>query len=145
MLTHKLLRSVAACERRRASRDGQDLPSRDNTISAVLDHGAISQGVVNVWRTGTRWPEERKRELATHLSREELARAERFHFKADFDRHVISRALTRRLVGSLVGLPPREVSLVSNRFGKPFISKDQNPLGLDAIDSAIEELHRIWS
>lgn len=92
---------------------------------------AISHEVVNVWRTDIHWPEERMREFATQLSLEELARAKRFHFKVDFDRHVISRALTRLLIGSLVDLPPREVSLVSNRFGKPSISKDQNPLGLE--------------
>lgn len=86
----------------------------------------IRRDAVHVWLTRVDWPEECKQALAEYLSPDERARAVRFHHRVDSDRHVISRALTRLLLGQLSGARPCNVPITYGEFGKPRIAEGQN-------------------
>jgi 4'-phosphopantetheinyl transferase len=61
--------------------------------------------------------------LATYLSASERERAARFHFKADYDRHVAARAALRLQLGALLDRDPKSLSLQTTSYGKPFIAE----------------------
>ena len=65
-------------------------------------------------------PAERKNYEAL-LLREELARADRFHFSIDAARYIVRRGKLRELLALRLGCQPRAVSLTCNAFGKPRI------------------------
>lgn len=60
--------------------------------------------------------------LATYLSASERERAARFHFKADYDRHVAGRAALRLQLGALLNRDPKSLSLQTTNYGKPFMA-----------------------
>lgn len=60
------------------------------------------------------------------LSADERQRAERFHFQADRERHVVGRALARTLLGQLLGIGPPDIRFCTNEFGKPSVAPEQN-------------------
>ena len=58
-------------------------------------------------------------ELATCLSPDELARAQRFRFDTDRRRFVVAHAVLRGLLGEALDLDPARVAVVTDAFGKP--------------------------
>jgi len=62
--------------------------------------------------------------LRGHLSRDELARAGRFHFARDRDRYVAGRGLLRALLGERIGAQPRDVRFEYSAYGKPRLVGD---------------------
>jgi 4'-phosphopantetheinyl transferase len=58
-------------------------------------------------------------ELFDWLSPDEIARARRFHFDRDRRRFCVSRAILRRLLGSYIGVSPRDVHFSYGEYGKP--------------------------
>jgi 4'-phosphopantetheinyl transferase len=53
------------------------------------------------------------------LSRDERERADRYRFAEHRDRYVARRGLLRKLVGAYLGIPPADVVLTQNGYGKP--------------------------
>ena len=53
------------------------------------------------------------------LTEAERAKAGRFYFAADRNRHVISRALLRTVLPGYLGIPQQALSFRSDRFGRP--------------------------
>ncbi|MET0534560.1 MAG: 4'-phosphopantetheinyl transferase superfamily protein [Steroidobacter sp.] len=64
------------------------------------------------------------------LTDAERARAARFHFAADRNRHVISRALLRTVLPSYLRIPHQHLVFRSDRFGRPSLNNAE-ALGLD--------------
>ena len=56
------------------------------------------------------------------LTPEEANRADRFHFDKDRHLFVVGRATLRAVVGYLLSKAPKEVRIVTNDTGKPFLS-----------------------
>ena len=82
----------------------------------ALVETAIRRGRIDVYR-------------AT-LPEEEVARADRFHFERDQHRHLLTRALVRRVLSDYTGVAPGAWTFRYNAYGKPSIAE---PAGL-AID-----------
>lgn len=59
------------------------------------------------------------RAYAPLLTEAERAKAARFYFAADRNRHVISRALMRTVLPAYLGIPHLALSFRSDRFGRP--------------------------
>jgi 4'-phosphopantetheinyl transferase len=57
--------------------------------------------------------------LRGYLSRDELARAGRFHFARDRDRYIVGRGLLRALLAERLGAQPRDLRFEYSQYGKP--------------------------
>jgi 4'-phosphopantetheinyl transferase len=56
------------------------------------------------------------------LTPDELRRADSFRFDSDRARWITARAALRRILAETTGLPPRDVPLLTNDFGKPLLA-----------------------
>jgi 4'-phosphopantetheinyl transferase len=93
------------------------LPSVDDKLGVDEAH---------VWRASLDQPADLIAKLAPLLSRDEYHRAERFYRPADRRRFVAGRGILRKVISKYLALAPDEVQFVYNKYGKPFISTDQN-------------------
>ncbi len=59
------------------------------------------------------------------LTEAERAKAARFYFAADRNRHVISRALLRTVLPACLGIPHQALSFRSDRFGRPSLDNPE--------------------
>jgi 4'-phosphopantetheinyl transferase len=91
---------------------------------------ALAPGDVHVWVTHINRPPNDIHRANAYLSSEERDKAQRFHFSADAERHIIGRALARRLVGHLLEVQPTALHFREDTFGKPQIVDAQNSRGL---------------
>src|SRR5262252_2460436 len=58
------------------------------------------------------------------LSKDELARASRFHFERDRDRFIVARGELRRVLAGYVGLDPGSLTFRYGARGKPSVEGD---------------------
>jgi len=90
----------------------------------------LAENAVHVWQVRLDADEERERRFASMLVPEELARAERFHFRIDRQRWVVGRGMVRRLLAEYLGLRPAEVRLCYNSNGKPALTGESDRGGV---------------
>lgn len=90
----------------------------------------LGRDEVHVWLTRTAWPAACIGALTEILAPEEQQKAKRFRFQQDAERHIISRALVRLLLGHLLNTRPESLRFRYNGFGKPSISQAQNKRSL---------------
>ena len=90
----------------------------------------LSRGDVHVWVTPIDVPAQHLQTSIGYLSATERDKAQRFHFSADAKRHIVGRALAKRLLGHLLGIHPASLRFHENAFGKPQIVDAQNVRGL---------------
>jgi 4'-phosphopantetheinyl transferase len=83
----------------------------------------LPQSEVHIWRASVQRFSGRIATLAGTLSRDELDRADRYHFEGDRQRFLIGRGLLRHLVNRYVEIPPANVNIAYGPFGKPSIGK----------------------
>ncbi|MHC5211448.1 MAG: 4'-phosphopantetheinyl transferase family protein [Planctomycetota bacterium] len=86
--------------------------------------GSIS---IDLWT----WPldvdaAERER-LARFLSDDELARAQRFHFARDSERHIIARGRLREILAARVSSSPGNLQFAYSEYGKPTLVASDPP------------------
>jgi 4'-phosphopantetheinyl transferase len=84
------------------------------TISGTCE---LALDAVHVWWIALEAPA--AEDLAHLLTPAEQERASRFHFEEDRCRFRIGRAATRRILGAYLGLPPENIGIDLNQFGKP--------------------------
>lgn len=65
-------------------------------------------------------------EFVDILSSDELIRASKFHFDRDKNRFIISRGLLRFFLNFYTSIPAAEIKFITNSFGKPSLSIDDN-------------------
>ena len=80
----------------------------------------------HVWSASLDQPADMIAKLAPLLSRDEYQRAERFHRPTDRRRFIAGRGILRKIISAYLALAPSVVRFVYNKYGKPFISDDQN-------------------
>ena len=78
---------------------------------------------VHVWRATLDQPPEVMARLLQVLSADEHARAGKFHFDADRNRHIIGRGMSRLLLGHCLGTAANGVRFEYNEFGKPSLQR----------------------
>ena len=67
-------------------------------------------------------------QCALLMSRDEHARAARFHFQRDRSRYTVARAMLRVLLGNHLGLPPAALALSQAANGKPCLADPPVPV-----------------
>jgi 4'-phosphopantetheinyl transferase len=80
----------------------------------------------HVWSASLDQPADMIAKLAPLLSQDECQRAGRFHRRTDRRRFIAARGILRKIISAYLALTPDEVRFVYNKYGKPFISDDQN-------------------
>jgi len=87
-------------------------------------------GQIHVWSAALdREPNDLQR-LEASLSREEKARANRFHFLRDKNHFIAARGLLRELLGGYLRRAPAEIEFSYGPHGKPFLSPASGSTGL---------------
>lgn len=81
---------------------------------------------VHVWRASLDQPADVIAELAPLLSSDECHRAERFRRPTDRWRFIAGRGILRKIISTYLARTTSKVQFVFNKYGKPFISTDQN-------------------
>ncbi|MEH2128198.1 4'-phosphopantetheinyl transferase HetI [Nostoc sp.] len=77
---------------------------------------------IHVWRINLDQPETKLQSLAATLSTDETARAERFYFQEHRQRFIAGRGILRTILGSYLGIQPRQVQFNYQQRGKPVLA-----------------------
>ncbi len=94
----------------------------DDLITEAFPKGSLpSRPEVALWRWSLLASPDRQAELWDTLSKDEQARAERFHFPRDRRRYVVGRGTLRMRLAAYLGCPPAAVALSYGEFGKPVL------------------------
>jgi 4'-phosphopantetheinyl transferase len=101
-----------------SGRRGEDrrMSDRSPARETIEDQGSEP---IRVWWTDLDRPECETASLATILSADERARADRFRFDRDRQRFTVARGLLRVLIGRTLGVPAGEVIFAYGKRGKP--------------------------
>jgi 4'-phosphopantetheinyl transferase len=83
---------------------------------------SLQTGEVHVWRLALGQPHERFIEL---LDRDELSRANRFHFEKDRKHFVVARGFLRVLLGRYLNRDPKQLKFTYGAYGKPELPGDE--------------------
>jgi len=86
----------------------------------------LGMNEAHVWMASLDQPADMVAKLSSLLSQDECQRAERFRRPADRRRFIAGRGILREIVSAYLALAPDEARFVYNKYGKPFISDDQN-------------------
>jgi surfactin synthase thioesterase subunit/phosphopantetheinyl transferase len=97
---------------------------------AASSRPPLADNTVHVWQAPLDGDEELLRRCASTLSPEELARAERFHFRIDRQRWVVGRGILRRMLADYLDLRPADVRLCYNSLGKPALTGESDRGGV---------------
>jgi 4'-phosphopantetheinyl transferase len=95
--------------------------------AALDDQGAwpfsvLKTSLVDVMAVCLDAPAETSTSLWQLLSRDERARAEKYHFARDRQNYVVARATLRRLLGKRLRIAPELVEFTETEYGKPRIA-----------------------
>jgi 4'-phosphopantetheinyl transferase len=85
----------------------------------------LPEDEVHVWQTNLDVAASDFTQLRQILSRDERARADRFHFEVDRRRGIIGRGYLRLLLGQILDLPANELQFEYDEFGKPALIPGQ--------------------
>ena len=91
------------------------------TWQTAPDDLEISPRHVDVWLTSTRAGDAQVRAYAKSLSREELARAQKFRSKTGYREYIVTRGLLRQALSSAAGLDLAGVEFQYGEHGKPHL------------------------
>ncbi|MCC0176968.1 4'-phosphopantetheinyl transferase superfamily protein [Waterburya agarophytonicola K14] len=84
---------------------------------------SLQDNLVHIWRTNLDLSEQLVTELATCLSKDEIARASKFRFLADKRRFIVARSILRHLLGDYLGISPENLVFNYGDRGKPQLKK----------------------
>jgi len=94
-----------------------------NAVSQPSTHPAafprLGPTDVHVWRASVAEYAPHEEQMATLLDETERARAGRFHFARDRQRHVVAHAMLRLLLGRYAGRPAAAIEFTFGPAGKP--------------------------
>lgn len=77
---------------------------------------------VHVWRSDLNLPLDCILELRELLSKDELARADRFHFDRDRHHFTAARGILRTILGRYLGKQPNQLQFIYSHRGKPALA-----------------------
>jgi 4'-phosphopantetheinyl transferase len=96
-------------------------------VSRAATAPELAANQVHVWRIALEAPAAQAQDLGHLLTAAEQERASRFRIEEDRCRFQIARAATRRILGTYLGLAPRNVGIDLNQFGKPELDASTLP------------------
>jgi 4'-phosphopantetheinyl transferase len=80
---------------------------------------------VHLWQASLEAQPEEMTFLAGVLSKDEIERAERFHFQKDHDRFIVARGTLRCILSRYLNQPPATIVFAYTHYGKPFLQSAQ--------------------
>ncbi|MGF1937216.1 MAG: 4'-phosphopantetheinyl transferase HetI [Nostoc sp. ChiQUE02] len=95
--------------------------SNDIWLPAPTDFTLLPDEI-HVWRIDLDQPEPQLQNLATTLSSDETARAERFYFQEHRQRFIAGRGILRSILGRYLDVQPRQVQFNYQQRGKPVLA-----------------------
>ena len=104
--------------------DAAHTPTDKWSLAPIIS--AIGADDAHIWRASLDQPADMIAKLEPLLSKDEYQRAERFHRPTDRQRFIAGRGILRKIISRYLALAPDEVRFVYNKYGKPFISTEQN-------------------
>lgn len=96
--------------------------NKDDLWNIPPDKVTLVGNEVHVWRASLAALPSTISSLQSILPEEEVKRAKQFYFEEDRLHWIIAHGILRRLLGLYLDMDPREVRLVTNRYGKPFVA-----------------------
>src|SRR5271169_3582121 len=84
---------------------------------------SLVPGEVHVWKISLRARPDLVQHFFNTLSAEEQARAKRFVFERDERRYIVAHAALRFLLSKYLNENPKEIQIVVESLGKPYINK----------------------
>ena len=115
----------------------------DAGLTALARRVAIPASDIDVWLMPLNVRAGVIKQCAMHLSRDEQARAERFHFEPDRRRFVVSRGMLRMLLGRRLDRAPADISFWYEAHGKPHLTATTPPLHFNVSHSSDMALYAI--
>lgn len=91
---------------------------------------SLKGDTLHVWRAWLDVGDDTRRWLASHLSRDELARAGRYHSSRDRERFIVARGILRTLLGNYLDVAPAQLVLGRGSHGKPHLERPRAGLDL---------------
>ncbi|MBM1106812.1 4'-phosphopantetheinyl transferase superfamily protein [Aurantibacter crassamenti] len=85
---------------------------------------SISQGHIHIWSISAIDDIHKLNEISKILSKDELLKASKFRFNKDRSVYITARFLLRKLIGSYLGIAPKEIVFEYSEFGKPSYLKN---------------------
>lgn len=65
-------------------------------------------------------------EIKSALSKSELETANKFRFNKDRERFIITRYILRKILSNYLYIPPKEIQIITNQYGKPKLDSELN-------------------
>lgn len=113
----------------RAPTDARWSPLPDLPVPSISGARCLMQeDGVHVWQSALDVPAARLDALHTHLTPDEVARAERYRFVAPGRRFVAARGLLREILGAYLDVAPAELRFQQNAWGKPLLAQPRDAL-----------------
>ena len=101
------------------------MDAETNPLTEQHGRRDLVRGVgLHVWRASLRQEAEVLRALSHTLTPEELARAERFHFRKDRESFVVARGVLRDILGRYLGERPARIRFAYGEYGKPALAAE---------------------
>src|SRR5438105_15317593 len=97
--------------------------NRAQSWSLPPEQPTLGEHEVHIWRASLDSTLSSVRWFRRLLSRDEIARADRFHFDVDRNHFIIGRASLRKILGSYLRVDPAELLFDYDGHGKPSLAK----------------------
>ncbi|MGL5795359.1 MAG: 4'-phosphopantetheinyl transferase family protein [Waterburya sp.] len=99
-----------------------DINNQDIVWQNPLNQPTLTENQIHIWRANLDLPTATIEELATILSSDEIARANRFRFTKDRNRFIAARSILRQLLGNYLQITPDKLEFEYSDRGKPRLS-----------------------
>lgn len=83
----------------------------------------LEKDEVHIWNARLDVPEIQVKKWQLYLSRDELQRAQRFHFVKDQYHFIVARGVLRKVLSYYLKKQPYEIQFDYNKYGKPILKK----------------------
>jgi len=105
------------------------LPARDVVNWSRPAHALpLSQNELHIWLAWLDVEQQERARLCSHLSEDEIARADRFVFSHDRDHFIVARGRLRELLGKYLECAPNAVEFKIGPYGKPSLLNHRGEL-----------------
>jgi 4'-phosphopantetheinyl transferase len=117
----------------------------DEPLASLPCRVELSTPDIEAWLMPLGAHARRVEQCAALLSRDEQARAERFHFERDRRRYTFARGMLRVLLGNRLGVAPTAIEFHYAQHGKPSVTSATAPIHFNLSHSADTAIYAISS
>ncbi len=122
---------------------GKPVDTTDDRLASLPRRIALPAPDIEVWLMRLDARAHLVKQSAALLSRDERARAERFHFERDRRRYTVARAMLRVLLGKQLSLAPAAIQFRYAKHGKPHVTGVATPIHFNVSHAADRAIYAI--